>query len=519
MVADQVGVAPERLGGQKAGRGPVRATSKTPRWGIGLFLLVVVVAAGSGVFYMAISGKEKSGDSGHEGATAGEGRKKESAGSLPNVEVIAPKRGGMERTTNQPGSVMAFDFAPLYAKVSGYLSQLKVDRGSRVKKDDLMLEIFDPELDAAVEQARAALDRAKAAVDVAASRVKVAKANVVASEAMKHKAHADLQDTVAKREYRFKQLNRITDLAKRNAIEQRIVDEQVDDYHSSQAAEQAAQAGIETADAQVLESQAKQEQAEADLKAARADVSVDEANLKKAQVFLDYTRLKSPYDGVIIFRGEAVHPGAFIQSATQGVGEEPLLTVASDDRMRTIILVPDRDVAHCNVGDPAIVRIDALGGREFKGAVSRMAESEDIKDRTMRVEVDLPNPRHDLRHGMWGRAEIILEKDTPNLTVPSSCIIDRNSEGEGAVQVVRERKIYKQAIRIGRDDGVRAEILGGLDQDAKVVLQPDASMADGTSVKVGSSTDSPAGPGEKSKEGNKGAESAPAADDSKAHPA
>ena len=130
-----------------------------------------------------------------------------------------------------------------------------------------------------------------------------------------------------------------------------------------------------------------------------------------------------------------------------------------------------------------------------------MAESEDIQDRTMRVEVDLPNSEHVLRHGMWGRAEIILEKATKNLTVPSSCILDRDSEGKGAVQVVRDGRIYKQAIQIGRDDGVHAEILSGLEPDAQVVLQPDASLADGTQVKIQSSANSPAGPGDKSGEG------------------
>ena len=94
---------------------------------------------------------------------------------------------------------------------------------------------------------------------------------------------------------------------------------------------------------------------------------------------------------MIIFRGEAVHPGAFIQSADKGTNE-PMLTVAQDDRIRTVIPVPDRDVPFCDLGDPAIIHVDALNDREFKGTVSRIAESEDVNDRTMRVEVNLANP-------------------------------------------------------------------------------------------------------------------------------
>src|SRR5262249_55931515 len=154
---------------------------------------------------------------------------------------------------------------------------------------------------------------------------------------------------------------------------------------------------------------------------------------------------KSPYDGVVIFRGEGVHKGAFVRSADEGMGE-PMLTVAWDDSMRTVIPVPDRDVPFVNLGDPAIVRIDALAGREFKGVVSRIAESEDVNDRTMRVEVDLSNPDHVLRDGMYGRAEIILEAATKNLTIPSQAILDRDSEGKGTILVVRDGKVYRQSV-------------------------------------------------------------------------
>ena len=161
-----------------------------------------------------------------------------------------------------------------------------------------------------------------------------------------------------------------------------------------------------------------------------------------------------------------------------------MLTVAMDAMMRTVIPVPDRDVPYCDLGDPAIVRVDALNDRAFKGVVSRIAESEDVNDRTMRVEVDLPNPQQVLRDGMYGRAEIVLEKATTNLTVPSSAILDRDSKGQGTVEVVRDGKMYRQTVVIGRDTGTMAEIVSGLSPDSDVILQPDVSMADGTPVQA-----------------------------------
>ena len=112
--------------------------------------------------------------------------------------------------------------------------------------------------------------------------------------------------------------------------------------------------------------------------AAQAQVQVAAANLKMAKVFVQYTRIESPYDGVVIARGEAVHPGSFVRAADQGGNNEPLLTVAMTAKMRTIVPVPDRDVPYCQVGDPATVTLDALAGRVFHGKVDRTAESETL---------------------------------------------------------------------------------------------------------------------------------------------
>jgi RND family efflux transporter MFP subunit len=245
-----------------------------------------------------------------------------------------------------------------------------------------------------------------------------------------------------------------------------------------------AEAGIETAAAEVAEARAKVEKAEADLKAAQARVQIAKADLQMAKVFVEYEKIRSPYDGFVIFRGESVHPGSFIRAATEGGGEQPLFTVAYVQKMRTIVPVPDNQVPYCKVGNPATVTIDALAGHEFKGEISRVAESEDLADRTMRVEIDLLNPDGIMRDGMFGRATILLEKVVKNLTIPSSCFIVRNGKGEGEILVVRDGKVHRVKVRVGMDTGLRSEIIDGLKDEDLVVLQPDASVVDGTPVDV-----------------------------------
>ncbi len=476
----------ERIDLERGTRGdrPVVApqAQRGRRWGAWGALLVVLAIGGAGGVWLTASGQQHkpTGEKGegHEG--------KSDRGGKARVQVIMPQRGGMERVTSQPGTIRAFEFAPLYTKVSGFVKKLNVDRGSRVKKGDLLAEIYDPERDVAVLQAEASLEHSKAAVAQARADILTANASVLAARAKQNEVKATLDERTATRDYRRKEYERISELVARRSVEERLKDEQLDEYHSSEAAVLSAQAGIETAAALLAESQAKVEKAKADLKAAEAQVQIAEANLKMAKVFVQYTRIESPLDGVVIFRGEGMHIGSFVRAADQGGSQEPLLTVAMTEKMRTIIPVPDRDVPYCQVGDKATVTLDAYAGRVYHGKVDRTSESETLNDRLMRVEVDLDNSDGILRDGMFGRADILLDRVITSLTVPSSCLIDRNGKGDGAVLVVKDGKIRRVNVKVGMDTGVRAEIAQGLSEHDQVVLQPDPSITDGTPVEADS---------------------------------
>jgi HlyD family secretion protein len=450
------------------------------RWVRIILVVMGLSAAGSGAaYFLAYMKGQDNKDVEKRHAKGGS----ESATGKPRVQVVTPERGGMERTTNQPGTVRAFEYAELFAKVSGFVKTLNVDRGSRVKKGDLLAEIYDPERDVAVEQAAAALEHAHAEVAQAQSSILTAQASVLAAKAQQNEAKAVLKQRNAERDYRKKQYIRFTELVRKGDIEERVADEQHDNYLSAEGAVDSAQAGIETAAAGFAEASAAVEKARADLKAAEAKVKVSEANLDMAKVFVQYTKILAPYEGVVTSRGDSVHPGTFIRSASEGMSV-PMLTVARDDKMRTIVLVPDRDVPYCQVGDPATVQLDALAGRVFKARVSRIAESEDLKDRTMRIEIDIENPDRALRDGMFGRAEILLEKLIKNLSIPSSCLVQRNGKGEGAVFVVKDGELHRVPIRVGLDNGLRVEVTSGLNETDQVVLRPDASVPEGTKVQA-----------------------------------
>ncbi len=392
--------------------------------------------------------------------------------SLPRVETIRPARGGMRRTTVQPGTVIGYESVDLYAMVSGYLKTQSVDIGSRITKGEVLAVIDAPREAKALEEATALVDESRAQINQADARIKTVEGERDAAAAAVNQAESDVDRLIATRELAQKQLERVRGLVADRAADTRLLDENVRQVETATAGERTARLGVTTARAQLATAVAKVAQAGADLTEAKAAVGVAEARLAKARVNVDYTRIVAPFDGVVTHR--AFHPGAFVRSASEG-GQASLLTVKRTDLMRVIVQVPDRDVVITSVGDPAEVAVDALGSEIFRGTVARMAESEDPTTRTMRVEIDLPNPKRLLREGMYGTATIVLEPVSHNLTVPPACVMEHSGQTHGVVYVVRDGLVHRTPVELGADNGSLVEVVSGIRPDDAIVLRGHAA--------------------------------------------
>jgi RND family efflux transporter MFP subunit len=403
------------------------------------------------------------------------------APAVLRVDVVRPVRGGVRRVTIQPGSVHAFESVDLYAKASGFLKTQGVDIGSPIKQGETLAEIDAPELQRDIEEAAATVEQTRAQAEQSASRVVTAEAEREAAEAQVNEAEAEIGRLAAKRSLAEKQYERIKDLHARNAVDRALVDEHQQERASAQAAERTGQAAIRTARAQASAAAAKVLEAKSSQAEARASVRVAEARLARAKVMAEYTRVVAPFDGVVSRR--TFHPGAFIRSAADG-NPEPLLRVLRTDKMRLVIQVPDLDVPLLDVGDKVNVAVDALKGREITGAVARLGKSEDATTRTMRVEVDLPNPDGLLVEGMYGRASIDLHPPNDHLTVPAACVVGHSASGQAAVFRVDEGKVRRTPVTLGNDDGSSVEVLSGVGPTDAVVLRPGATLDEGAPVQA-----------------------------------
>lgn len=397
------------------------------------------------------------------------------------VELTRPARGGLERTSSQPGSLISYESAELFAKVSGYLKNQFVDIGDRVKRGQVLAEIDSPELDIEVQQLAAELVRSQTEVEQMKARVVTAQAKWKAAVATQSQTEAELARATADRVFRQKQYDRIHELSNLNAIDQRLVDEKQAEMEAARGTEQAAKAAIVTSQADAAAAAAGVEEAKANLANSEAKVQVAQSALARAKVMADYKKIVSPYDGVVSKR--SFFRGDFIRGAERG-GESPLLVIDRTDRLRVVVQVPDPDVPWVNRGSEATLTIDAIPGEVFSGTVARMADSEDSASRTMRVEIDLPNPTGRLCQGMYGRVTIKLRPDANALVVPASCMVGPVKDGKGSLYVIREGKAHLVPVEIGADDGARIEIRHGLSPEDQVVSHYNGAIGDNVAIHV-----------------------------------
>src|SRR5439155_2986253 len=121
-------------------------------------------------------------------------------------------------------------------------------------------------------------------------------------------------------------------------------------------------------------------------------------------------------------------------------------------------------------------------GRKFEGKVTRASGAIDPTTRTLRMQIDLPNPDYILWAGMYGQMTLPVISEQPPLLVPTSAMLFQNDGTK--VALVEDGKIKMKKIEVGRDLGQELEVVEGLSGKEQVVTNPGERLADGVEVQV-----------------------------------
>jgi len=346
------------------------------------------------------------------------------APAAPRVSVVKAAAVDAGRTLTLPAGLVADQQTQVYARANGYVRRWLVDIGDRVKKGQLLLQLDTPELDQQLAQSRASLLQTIAALAQA-------------------KANRDFAYVTARRE---------ADLFSKLLI-------------SAQENDQA-------------QTQAKVW--DANVQAAEANVAAQRANVGQLVQLVSFAKVYAPYDGVITRRlaevGTLVNAGA-------GTTAAALFEIASTDPMQAYVDVPQPFAASVRVGSEAKVAVRAFRGRDYTGRVTRTAGALDPASRTLRTEVDLPNPKGELLAGMYVDVSLDLAVSHQVIRVPSSAVIS-DSRGVHVAVVDGSGKVHLVAVTQGLDNGTNVDVVSGLSGGEQVIATPPSGVTDGMQVQA-----------------------------------
>jgi HlyD family secretion protein len=186
------------------------------------------------------------------------------------------------------------------------------------------------------------------------------------------------------------------------------------------------------------------------------------------------TKITAPFDGVLAESNAA--PGQHVRVPGERADAPPLFVVMRADALRLAVWVPERDVARVEPGLAAEVAFPALPGVKVTGKVARVGFVVEPLQRTVRAEIDLPNPKGGVRPGMTGSVALNLGKGPADaLRVPSGALVKVAPAGpDTAVYVYKGGKARLTPVRLGHRDGKEAEVLSGLTGEDLVVADPKA---------------------------------------------
>jgi RND family efflux transporter MFP subunit len=345
----------------------------------------------------------------------------------PIVTVVRVEPHDLTSTLKIAGEFKPFQDVDVHAKVAGYIRNINVDIGDRVRGGQTLAVLEIPELSAQLAGADAAVRRSQEEIRRAKSTVERARSSYNAA----HSAYVRLKQAA-------------------DARAGLVAQQEVDD-----------------SEAKDLESEAQVATAEAELAASQQQLEVAQANQQQYHALAGYSRIVAPFAGVVTNR--YADTGALIQAGTSSSTQSmPVVRLAQTSRLRLVVAVPESVAPSIHLADPVKVFVQALN-REIEGRVSRFADSLDQQTRTMETEIDFDNRSGALITGMYAETVLTLQSKKNVLTVPLTTVTRNGTDT--VARVVNERnEIEERHVQLGWEDGASAEILSGLARNERVVV-------------------------------------------------
>ena len=218
-----------------------------------------------------------------------------------------------------------------------------------------------------------------------------------------------------------------------------------------------------------------------DAAAKAAAVKSSEANVRRLEQVVGFEKLYAPFDGVVTARNTDL--GQLIAAGPSGGQSKELFHVAAIDRLRVYVNVPQVHSHEMRIGSKPELVLPELPNQRFPGTLVRTADAMDPATRTLLIEVDVPNRSGLLMPNAYAEVHFSINAQGERLLIPTESLLFR-SEGLRVPVVVEGNKVALVPVKPGRDFGKAVEVLGGLDENTRVIADPPDSLVDGEVVRI-----------------------------------
>lgn len=331
---------------------------------------------------------------------------------------------------NATGYVVPQRKASVGTKATGRMEWLGVQEGSKVKQGEVIARLENRDVSALLTQAQA--------------NVQVARANLEQGQAELRNAELEL--------------NRARELVERKFLSQSAYDQARERYDRALAAI----AGL------------------------KAAIGVAEANRRNAEVAVEQTLIRAPFDGVVLTKNANV--GDVITTFSAAVDTKgAVVTMADMSTLEVEADVSESNLQKVKVGQPVEIQLDALPDMRFRGEVARIVPTVDRAKATVLVKVRFVERDERVLPDMSAKVtflerELGAEERAARTAVPPSAIVTR--DGETAVFVVEGERVRRARVEPGATLGDVIEVKSGVKPGQKIVLKPAERLVDGAPVKV-----------------------------------
>ncbi len=360
------------------------------------------------------------------------------------AKLAAVEKGDIARSVVATGKVQPLAKVEVKSKASGIVKKIYVDYGDRVKAGQVLVELDKEELRARLREAGATLQAAQAAEEAAKATYE---RNLVEAEG------PDVPFLKTSWE-------RAQQLHKDGLIAKSLLED----------AEKAYQLGLNKQMTALRNTAVSR----AEMARAKAQVAQAQAALDRAEEDLRNSTIVSPIDGLVLSRDVQVGDAV---SSILVLGSQATLVMTLGDVSDVYVLgkVDEADIGKVYLDQAARIVVESFKDKKFEGKVTKISPLGKEKDNvtTFEVRVSIHNPSGELKANMSANAEIILEEKKGVLLIPEAAIIydkDRNASAE-VPDPKAEKGRRKVSVKLGISNGVKTELISGLNEKQKVVLQ------------------------------------------------